>query len=155
LRPAASRRLPITADLLANVLRKLPQPFLLVDRQGRPVIWNQALEDLTGQSSARLTELGLPDLLGNLGEELLPIVEQVTETGQSYGKVFEWKVRAGETTPIEIHAVRVESPEGDSLALLALKNLSERQRLENCASRRRWRRSGNSPGESRTTSITC
>lgn len=129
-RALASRRPPITAEFLAAILREITQPFLVVDRGGSLVIWNQALEELSGHPSAAIVQMSLPDLLGGDLAEVSRVIEQVIATGQPLAWGFEWPSRPGESIPVEVHAVRIASPEGEPLVLLALRNLSERQRLE-------------------------
>jgi len=126
-----SQRSAITAEFLATILREITQPFLVVSGGGKPVLWNRALEEISGHDSARMLEISLADLLGGKGaSEQLRVVDQIVRTGQPQVQTCEWRNRAGASVPVEMHGVRVESPEGESLALLALKNLSERQRLE-------------------------
>ncbi|HEX9597365.1 MAG TPA: PAS domain S-box protein, partial [Anaerolineales bacterium] len=127
----ATVRPTITTELLAGILREISQPFLVVDRGGRVVIWNRALEELTGHAPARMPELRLADLWGaELAEIPLQIAAQVAASGQPQALSLEWPSRAGDAIPLEMQAVRINSPEGGPLVLLALKNLSERQRLE-------------------------
>jgi len=130
-RALASRRPTITAEFLAQILREITQPFLVVSRGGKLVLWNRALEQISGVTSARMLEMSLADLLGgeDAGEQLR-VVDQIVRTGQPQVQVCEWRGGAGASIPVEVRGVRVESPEGEALALLALKNLSERQRLE-------------------------
>jgi len=126
--PASPRN--ITADFLASILREITQPFAVVARDGSLALWNRALEEMTGLSSARLTEARLEDLIGRPQVE----AEQraaagVLATGQPQVIVTEWLTN-GAPLPVEVRTVRVESPGGEPFLLLLLKNLSERQRLE-------------------------
>ena len=96
----ASQRPVITAEFLAGILREITQPFLLLARGGRLVLWNRALEEMCGYGSAQMMELGLPDLVGRQqAEEEIRIAGEVLRTGQPGTHVTEWRSRAGEPMP--------------------------------------------------------
>lgn len=121
----------VSADFLAGILREITQPFWVVDREGKLALWNRALEELSGYSPAQLVEMRPEDLMGpEQGEAYQRTAEEVFETGQPQTRVSQWPARGKKEIPVELRAVRVESPDGERLLLVLVKNLSERQRLE-------------------------
>ena len=128
-----STRPVITAEFLAGVLREITQPFLVLERDGRLMLWNRALEDMTGFAPERLMGSDLAALIGKQqAAEEIHVLGEVLRTGMPSVRTTEWRI-AGTTrdaTPMEVRSVHVASPEGEPLGLVVLKNLSERQRLE-------------------------
>ena len=126
---AASRR-AITAEFLTKILRELTQPFLLASAEGRPLLWNPALEELTGYRPGQLLELTLADLVQPQDREAaLLSAHKALQHAEPQSVSCAWQNRAGDAVPVEMRTVRLYS-DGEPLQLLVLKNLSERQRLE-------------------------
>ena len=129
----SAARPAITAEFLAGVLREITQPFLVLAREGRLMLWNRALEDLTGIVPERLMGMDLSGLIGKQqAAEEMRILDEVLRTGMPSIRAAEWCAAGAtrEAIPVEVRSVHVASPEGEPLALIVLKNLSERQRLE-------------------------
>jgi two-component system, cell cycle sensor histidine kinase and response regulator CckA len=121
----------ITAEFLATVLHQITQPILVIDRKGRPQLWNPALEALSGVRATKLPGMTLADLAGKeIADELVQLSDAMVHTGQPQMLAAEWPARTGEALPVEVRALPLASPEGEPLALLILNDLSERRRLE-------------------------
>jgi PAS domain S-box-containing protein len=129
-RSLAGRPRDISADFLASILREITQPFVVVARDGTLVLWNRALEELSGYASAQLMEARLEDLPGPEREAERRAAAEVLASGQPQVRVTEWRTKTGDAVPLELRSVRLEAPDGEPLLLLLFKNLSERQRLE-------------------------
>jgi PAS domain S-box-containing protein len=123
-----------SSELLAGILREIAQPFVLLSPSGKLAFWNDALEEALGQSSQQIAALTLENLTGKepaaFRETEWRVASSVLRTGQPQIFVTQWRSRAGETVPLEVRTVRLESAVGEAHLLLLLKNLSERQRLE-------------------------
>ncbi len=128
---AAAGRRVITAEFLTQILKELTQPFLLVSADGRPLLWNPALEELSGYRPGQLLELTLADLVHPQDREAVRrSVRQSLQHADPQVVTCNWQARSGDAVPVEMRTVRLESNESEPLLLLVLKNLSERQRLE-------------------------
>ncbi|MBI3894839.1 MAG: PAS domain S-box protein, partial [Acidobacteria bacterium] len=120
-----------SAEFLRSLIREIAQPFAVIDRQGRFLLWNRVLEGLTGYSPAELMERHSTVLFApSEWETQWQVAEQALATRQPQTRTTQWQTRSSQQIPVELHYVPLESPEGEPLLLLLVFNLSERQRLE-------------------------
>jgi PAS domain S-box-containing protein len=128
---AAPPGLTASAEFLTALLREMTQPFAVLERGGRMLLWNRALGELCGTSPAELMNVRPADLVPpeQAAAERLAI-ERVIETGEAQTRTTQWNSKDGREIPVEVRYARLDSPEGEPLLLLLAGNLSERHRLE-------------------------
>ena len=139
-------------EFLAQVLREGTQPFAIVNRHGRFLLWNPSFEELSGYPPEELVEMQPADLFAaELGEAEQTALRQVFESGPDPSTSFpsttppsatlragragqkrttRWRTKTDQEIPVELRYSRLESPEGEPLLLLLAGDLSDRQRLE-------------------------
>ena len=124
-------RLVHSVEFLRNLIREIAQPFAVIDRRGRFLLWNHAFEELSGYSPAELMEGQPSDLFAPQDwETQWQVAVQVLAKRQPQTRTTQWWTKDDRQIPVEVRSVPLESPEGEPLLLLLVSNLSERRRLE-------------------------
>ena len=83
-RSETTASLMASAEFLSGILREITQPFAVVDRRGRFVLWNRAFEKLSAYSPVEFLEIHASDLSASQDSETdHSVAEQVLQTGQT------------------------------------------------------------------------
>ena len=131
----STARLTESAEFLSHLLRQITQPYAVVNRLGRFLLWNRAFEELTGYSPSEMPRLHPSKLaISEPGfEQEGPQnewIEAVLQGGNPRVFTTQWRTRSQQPFPVELRCACLDSHEGEELLLIVATNLSERQRLE-------------------------
>ena len=118
-------------DFLFELLQEISQPFTISNSHGRMLLWNRALEEMSGYSSADLRDMQVQELISE--ETPGPSRSHPFSTLQDQGSpssAAQLHTKDGQTIPVELSSVRLEFPGGEPLILTQTANVSDRRRLE-------------------------
>ena len=100
-----------SAEFLSHLLRQITQPFAVVNRLGRFLLWNRAFEELTGYSSSEMPNLHPARLAGSEpGFEQNGWIEAVLLGGKPRVFTTQWRTRTEQPFPVELRCPPLDSP---------------------------------------------
>ncbi|MSO19569.1 MAG: response regulator [Acidobacteria bacterium] len=121
----------LDAEILSRVLGNINLPILVTQSDGRIVLWNRAMEVLTGKTGADFSEFNA-DHMSVAGQAAADqqLARKALETGQPQTRHSEWRTHDQTETPVELQYSVLTGSRGETLLLLQARNLSERHKLE-------------------------
>ncbi len=115
-----------------QTLDTMPEIFVLVDREGRYLRWNKALNDVTGYSDEEISALSPNDF--HPAEEVprvLAAMRRIFDTGEAQISETRIITSDGRTIPFELSGALVRDENGEPVAIAGLgRDISERRKTE-------------------------
>ena len=105
MRKQAEEDLLIERKRLADIIAFLPDPTLAVDRDGRVILWNKALEIITGIPAAKMIGKGdYAYAIPFYGEARQQLIDLIFEDNQEIKALYPFITREGEALSTEVFA---------------------------------------------------